>query len=111
MTTFATTTSRYLTAEQLIKLPAQFETPIWIYDSEVIIQAIMQLTAFDVIRFAQKACSNIHILRLMREQGVKVDAVSLGEIERALVEVFVREAKKPKLYLPQMSLKSKLLSG
>lgn len=88
MTTFATTTSRYLTAEQLIKLPTQFGTPIWIYDSEVITQAIKQLSAFDVIRFAQKACSNIHILRLMREQGVKVDAVSLGEIERALVAGF-----------------------
>ncbi|STW21030.1 diaminopimelate decarboxylase [Klebsiella variicola] len=37
-----------------------------------------------MVRFAQKACSNIHILRLMREQGVKVDSVSLGEIERAL---------------------------
>ncbi len=36
MTTFATTISRYLTTEQLIKLPAQFGTPIWIYDSEVI---------------------------------------------------------------------------
>lgn len=88
MTTFATTISRYLTAEQLIKLPAQFGTPIWIYDSEVITQAIKQLAAFDAIRFAQKACSNIHILRLMRQQGVKVDAVSLGEIERALVAGF-----------------------
>ncbi|XPE62842.1 hypothetical protein ACNKHU_17235 [Shigella flexneri] len=39
---------------------------------------------FDVVRFAQKACSNIQILRLMREQGVKVDSVSLGEKERAL---------------------------
>ncbi|MCZ7024293.1 diaminopimelate decarboxylase, partial [Salmonella enterica subsp. enterica] len=33
--------------------------------------------------------SNIHILRLMREQGVKVDSVSLGEIERALVAGFI----------------------
>jgi diaminopimelate decarboxylase len=33
-----------------------------------------------VVRFAQKACSNIHILRLMREQGVKVDSVSLGKL-------------------------------
>jgi diaminopimelate decarboxylase len=41
-----------------------------------------------VVRFAQKACSNIHILRLMREQGVKVDSVSLGEIERALAAGF-----------------------
>jgi diaminopimelate decarboxylase len=37
-----------------------------------------------VVRFAQKANSNTHILRLMRAQGVMVDAVSLGEIERAL---------------------------
>ena len=36
------------------------------------------------MRFAQKACSNTHILRLMRAAGVKVDSVSLGEIERAL---------------------------
>ncbi|MFN5049415.1 diaminopimelate decarboxylase, partial [Roseateles sp.] len=45
---------------------------------------IAALQVFDTIRFAQKACSNIHILKLMREQGVKVDAVSRGEILRAL---------------------------
>ncbi|WP_459254095.1 type III PLP-dependent enzyme domain-containing protein, partial [Yersinia enterocolitica] len=57
---------------------------VWAYDGEIITQKINQLRHFDVIRFAQKACSNIHILRLMHEQGVKVDSVSLGEIERAL---------------------------
>jgi diaminopimelate decarboxylase len=36
------------------------------------------------VRFAQKANSNIHLLTVMREAGVHVDAVSLGEIERAL---------------------------
>ncbi|MBF4190219.1 hypothetical protein ISX56_31395, partial [Serratia ureilytica] len=51
-------------------------------DADIISQRIAQLRHFDTIRFAQKACSNIHILRLMREQGVKVDSVSLGEIER-----------------------------
>lgn len=45
---------------------------------------IERLKSFDIIRFAQKACSNLHILRLMREQGVKVDAVSQGELLRAL---------------------------
>lgn len=59
-------------------------TPLWIYDAATIVERIAQLRAFDVIRFAQKACSNIHILQLMREHGVVVDAVSLGEIERAL---------------------------
>jgi len=62
----------------------QFSTPIWIYDAATIRQKIQQLREFDVIRFAQKACSNTHILRLMREEGVMVDAVSAGEIERSL---------------------------
>lgn len=88
MTTFASTTSQYLTPEHLRTIPAQFGTPVWVYDSEVIIDRIGQLKVFDTVRFAQKACSNIHILRLMREQGVKVDSVSLGEIERALVAGF-----------------------
>lgn len=65
-------------------LPERFGCPVWAYDGEIIAQRINQLRNFDVIRFAQKACSNIHILRLMREQGVKVDSVSLGEIERAI---------------------------
>ncbi len=88
MTTFATTTSRNLTPAALRELPQQYGTPLWVYDSEVIIDRINQLRSFDVIRFAQKACSNIHILGLMRQQGVKVDSVSLGEIERALVAGF-----------------------
>ena len=46
------------------------------------------MSNFDTVRFAQKACSNIHILQLMREQGVKVDAVSRGEILRALAAGF-----------------------
>jgi diaminopimelate decarboxylase len=35
-------------------------------------------------RFAQKACSNLAILDLARRNGVLVDAVSAGEIPRAL---------------------------
>ncbi|GAA3581888.1 diaminopimelate decarboxylase [Gibbsiella greigii] len=77
-------TTTALNAANLLALPARFGCPVWAYDAEIIKQQIAQLRHFDVIRFAQKACSNIHILRLMREQGVKVDSVSLGEIERAL---------------------------
>lgn len=73
-----------LTADNLLRLPAEFGCPVWVYDAQIIRRQIAQLSQFDVVRFAQKACSNIHILRLMREQGVKVDSVSLGEIERAL---------------------------
>src|SRR5574343_1509773 len=66
------------------QLAQQFGTPLWTYDAPTIRARIAALKAFDTIRFAQKACSNTHLLRLMREQGVKVDAVSRGEILRAL---------------------------
>lgn len=69
---------------QLWALADQFGTPLWVYDAATIRQRIAQVSNFETIRFAQKACSNIHILALMREQGVKVDAVSRGEILRAL---------------------------
>ena len=59
-------------------------TPLWVYDAATILRQIAALRRFDVVRFAQKANSNTHILRLMRAHGVQVDAVSLGEIERAL---------------------------
>ena len=77
-----------LNAENLLRLPAEFGCPVWVYDAQIVREKIAALHQFDVVRFAQKACSNIHILRLMREQGVKVDSVSLGEIERALVAGF-----------------------
>lgn len=72
------------TPELLHTLAEQYGTPLWVYDAATIQERIAQLSAFDTVRFAQKACSNIHILRLMRAQGVKVDAVSRGEILRAL---------------------------
>ncbi len=71
------------TNEMLSALAAEYGTPLWIYDAAAIRRRIAQLSAFDVVRFAQKACSNIHILKEMRKAGVRVDAVSLGEIERA----------------------------
>lgn len=77
-----------LNATNLLPLAQRYSGPFWAYDAEIIQQRIAQLSAFDVVRFAQKACSNIHILRLMHAAGVKVDSVSLGEIERALAAGF-----------------------
>jgi diaminopimelate decarboxylase len=68
----------------LASLAQQFGTPLWVYDAATITRQIEALRAFDVVRFAQKANSNTHILRLMKSQGVVVDSVSLGEVERAL---------------------------
>ena len=78
---------------QLTELAAQYSTPLWVYDAAVIRERIAQLRRFDVIRYAQKACSNLHILRLMRAEGVMVDAVSLGEIERSLAAGYQPEGE------------------
>ena len=66
------------------RLAGEHGTPYYLYDADLMRERVASLRAFDVIRYAQKACSNVHILRLLREAGCLVDAVSLGEIERAL---------------------------
>jgi diaminopimelate decarboxylase len=73
---------------QLVELAQQHGTPLWVYDADVIRQRIAELRSFDVIRYAQKACSNVHILKLMRDEGAMVDAVSSGEIARSLAAGF-----------------------
>lgn len=83
-----TSTETALTRDNLLSLAKHYGGPVWAYDATIITERIAQLQQFDVVRFAQKACSNIHILRLMQAAGVKVDSVSLGEIERALVAGF-----------------------
>ncbi len=66
------------------QLARDFGTPTFVYDAAKIVERIEDLRAFDNIRYAQKACSNIAILDLMRRHGVLVDAVSAGEIRRAM---------------------------
>lgn len=65
------------------QLARDFGTPFWLYDADSIRRRTAQLGAFDVVRYAQKANPNIQILKLMKSLGAMVDAVSLGEIERA----------------------------
>ncbi len=72
----------------LAALAQQHGTPLWVYDAATITRQIQALRQFDVVRFAQKANSNIHILRHMKSLGVVVDSVSLGEVERALAAGF-----------------------
>lgn len=85
--------SNAITPSQIARIATQFSTPCWVYDANVIRQQIARLRQFDVIRFAQKASSNIHLLKLMREEGVMVDSVSLGEVERALAAGYAPNAQ------------------
>jgi len=66
------------------ELATQFGTPTYVYDAAKIVERLNDLSAFDAIRYAQKANSNIAIVDLVRRHGGLVDAVSAGEIHRAL---------------------------
>ncbi len=72
-------------AQLVERVATEYGTPCYVYDAATIRGQIEQLRPFDVIRYAQKAASNTHLLRLMRAEGVLVDAVSRGELERAVL--------------------------
>ncbi len=69
-------------------LARDFGTPTYVYDAAVIADRIARLGRFDVVRYAQKANSNLGVLALARRHGALVDAVSGGEIQRALAAGF-----------------------
>lgn len=72
-----------LTDDQTRFLARQFGTPVWVMDAPTVRQRLASLQVFDAVRYAQKANPNVHLLRLLREGGAKVDAVSRGEALRA----------------------------
>jgi diaminopimelate decarboxylase len=75
---------RDIAGVSVASLAETYGTPLYAYDAEMIRRRCRDLAAWDTIRFAQKACSNLAVLDLVRREGVLVDAVSTGEIHRAL---------------------------
>jgi diaminopimelate decarboxylase len=69
-------------------LAREFGTPVYVYDAAKIVERLKDLAAFDVIRYAQKSCSNLAILDLVRRHGAIVDCVSAGEAIRAMAAGF-----------------------
>jgi diaminopimelate decarboxylase len=68
----------------VVELTRRFGTPVFVYDAATIRRRLADLAAFDVVRYAQKACSNLAIVDLVRRSGGLIDCVSAGEIRRAL---------------------------
>jgi diaminopimelate decarboxylase len=73
----------------LTDLATKYGTPLYVYDGEKIRSQISELkSAFSSvnmrIKYATKALSNINILRLVKESGVGVDAVSIEEVKLCL---------------------------
>jgi diaminopimelate decarboxylase len=72
-------------------LAQSFGTPLYVYDADRILGQIQLLRgAFEGVRikYAAKALTNLSILRLMKQQGIGVDVVSLQEAELALMAGF-----------------------
>ena len=76
--------NQFIPDSVFLKGAESFRAPFWLYDRATIEARVREVQVFDVVRFAQKACSNLSILSLIRKLGVVVDAVSAGEIVRAL---------------------------
>lgn len=76
--------------KELTALAAEFGTPLYVYDGEKIEDQIKDLKKGFVkaplrIKYAVKALTNISILKLMRSQGVGVDAVSIEEVKLCML--------------------------
>lgn len=66
-------------------IASQFGTPVYVYSMKTLRESIAEIKKLSpVTRYAMKACSNIRILQEMRKNGIKIDAVSVFEVERAL---------------------------
>jgi diaminopimelate decarboxylase len=76
-------------------LVRDFGTPTYVYDQSRIVAKIAHLRGFDVIRYAVKANSNLAVLDLCRRQGVLVDAVSAGEMHRAMLVGYLPSGDPP----------------
>lgn len=81
----------------VVDLAREFGTPTYVYDAGKIVERIEELRAFDYVRYAQKACSNLAILDLVRRHGVLVDAVSEGEIRRAMAAGYSPHGDPPQI--------------
>lgn len=81
----------------VVELARRFGTPTYVYDAAVIRRQIARLRQFEVIRYAQKANSNLAVLDLLRRLGVVVDAVSAGELLRAQAAGYALAADPPEV--------------
>ena len=79
----------------MTELAGRFGTPVYVYDAAKILERLDDLKAFDHVRYAQKACSNLAVLDLLRRAGSLVDAVSACEIRRALAAGYVAQGSPP----------------
>lgn len=80
----------------LLEIAHSYGTPVYVYDGQKILEQVALLNrAFAgvnmKIKYATKALSNINILKLLKDAGTGVDAVSIEEVKLALHVGFAPE--------------------
>lgn len=75
--------------EQLLQVAHDFDTPTYVYDADKIVSQYRKLKeafeSLDVkLHYALKALNNVNILRLLKQEGAGLDAVSIQEVELGL---------------------------
>lgn len=78
------------------EIAAQFGTPVYVYDAETIRSQYHRLkNAFPGVKvslhYALKALNNVNILRLLKNEGAGLDAVSIQEVQLGLRAGFAPE--------------------
>ncbi len=85
--------TNFLTKDQIKRLTADHKTPVYVYSQEIIKEQAATALSLPVpygltVRYAMKANPHPDILKTMRENGVKIDASSAYEVEKALAVGF-----------------------
>ena len=74
------------------EIAKKYGTPVYVYSLTALRESINEIKKLSpVTRYAMKACSNGSILKEMLNHGVKIDAVSIQEVKRALKVGFTVE--------------------
>ena len=79
----------FLTRELVEKIENSFQTPVYVYSEDKLIEAADNFLAFPSafwhkVRYAMKANSNVNILKIFKSKGLKIDCSSEYEAFRAL---------------------------
>ncbi|MBT6601757.1 MAG: diaminopimelate decarboxylase [Nitrospina sp.] len=74
------------------EISEKFGTPVYVYSMSALRQSIKEIKQLSpVTRYAMKACSNKRVLKEMLDHGIKIDAVSVYEVRRAIKAGFKPE--------------------
>lgn len=79
----------FLDSETAFRIRDAFGAPCYVYDEGALRDTAKQVLAFPkafglTARYAMKACPNANILRLFSSMGLKIDASSIHEAQRAV---------------------------